>query len=277
MQPTLTIGADPEFFLGQNKELKSSIDLVGGSKWDPKPLGRPGFFVQEDNVAVEFNIPPAKTVEEFVTSIQWGIQAIEKEVQPLGLQPMIQASAIFPETELMDGRAQTFGCDPDFNFWKTKDFRKPKMNPKPKAKNPNLRSCGGHIHVGFEKGAFDPLKFLKFMDLRIGVPSVLMDDDNQRRFLYGRAGAFRPTPWGVEYRVPSNFWLKSKELMAWVYQQTQQAAYEACTFTMDKAGDKAFSTFMEKHDLMDDIQNCINKGDLKLAQKLITHYDLVTV
>jgi hypothetical protein len=36
----------------------------------PRALGeRTGFFVQEDNVAVEFNIPPAKTLAEWCESI----------------------------------------------------------------------------------------------------------------------------------------------------------------------------------------------------------------
>ena len=38
--------------------------------------------------------------------------------------------------------------------------------------------------------------------------------------MYGKAGCLRYKPYGMEYRTLSNFWLNSKELMAWVYQQT---------------------------------------------------------
>jgi hypothetical protein len=41
--------------------------------------------------------------------------------------------------------------------------------------------------------------------------------------MYGAAGAFRPKPYGVEYRVLSNAWLQSEELMAWVYRTTTKA------------------------------------------------------
>src|SRR3546814_7881426 len=38
--------------------------------------------------------------------------------------------------------------------------------------------------------------------------------------MYGAAGAFRTKPYGVEYRVLSNAWLKDSNLMSWVYKNT---------------------------------------------------------
>src|SRR3546814_9474953 len=38
--------------------------------------------------------------------------------------------------------------------------------------------------------------------------------------MYGAAGAFRTKPYGVEYRVLSNAWLKDSKLMSWVYKNT---------------------------------------------------------
>ena len=49
---------------------------------------------------------------------------------------------------------------------------------------------------------------------------MLLDDGAKRRELYGKAGAYRVKPYGVEYRVLSNFWLKSPALMQWVYDNT---------------------------------------------------------
>ena len=59
-----TIGADPELLLLTATGLpKSAIGLIGGTKQNPKPFGIG--HVQEDNVMVEFNIPPANNRHEF--------------------------------------------------------------------------------------------------------------------------------------------------------------------------------------------------------------------
>ncbi len=69
-------------------------------------------------------------------------------------------------------------------------------------------------------------QLVKQLDYFLGIPSLLLDKDEERRHLYGKAGAFRPKPYGVEYRVLSNFWLKSPELMRWVYNTTHLAISE---------------------------------------------------
>ena len=67
---------------------------------------------------------------------------------------------------------------------------------------------------------------VKLMDLFIGVPSVVLDTSpgsEERRELYGKMGAMRPKPYGLEYRVLSNFWVFDKELIKWVFNQTRLA------------------------------------------------------
>ena len=61
---TATIGADPEILLRDSDYLYRSVEgLIGGTKNAPVPIeGLPsGFGAQEDNVMLEFNIPPATT------------------------------------------------------------------------------------------------------------------------------------------------------------------------------------------------------------------------
>src|SRR3990167_10575955 len=98
------------------------------------PLDKSGFFIQEDNVAVEFNIPPAKTQREFVTSIQWTLSHITKKLHEHKLKIKIIPSAHFPNPELRKPGSNVFGCDPDFNAW-----REGTMNPRPFCNNRNLR------------------------------------------------------------------------------------------------------------------------------------------
>lgn len=85
----------------------------------------------------------------------------------------------------------------------------------------------GHIHLGAPELKNQQLveDVVKVLDLFLGLPSVLIDSERERRKLYGRAGCFRfgKSYTGLEYRVLSNFWLQSEELMGWVYDNTQAA------------------------------------------------------
>lgn len=259
----ITIGADPELFLVQGDNLKSSVGLIGGNKEYPRAItDRPGFFVQEDNVAVEFNIPPAKTLQEFVDSINWSLSAITSEVDKFGMKPADIASALFPPSELLTPQAQTFGCNPDFNAWKNG-----KRNPRPRSRHERLRTCSGNIHVGSD---VNKIRAVQLMDLYLSVPAVLMDKDKQRRQLYGKAGSFRPTDYGFEHRTLSNFWIFKPQLVEWAYTQTIRAINHAKRFT----NEKDYDSFMTRYDLQDDIVKAINKNKIDLAHQLCVHYDL---
>lgn len=265
----ITLGADPEVFLEYpHGTVKSAIGYVGGTKEEPKVLSREGFFVQEDNVAAEFNIPPASTAEEFVESIQWAIKAIDLEVDRYGFKTRISASEFFPEFELTAPQAMIFGCEPDYNAWTLN------MNPRPHSSEPSLRSCGGHIHVAVDVPVSIP-QMVQSMDLFVGVPSVMMDADVKRRELYGQAGAHRTTQYDVtswEYRVPSNFWIRTPQLTRWAYEQTVRAVRWAARYSNNE-----WSAFLKGHDLGHKIQKCINNSDVGLSHQLIQNYSLVVV
>lgn len=214
----MKLGCDPEIFLVDAAgALVSAIDKIGGSKDMPRPihgLGK-GFAVQEDNVALEYNIPASASAEEFVSNINKVMGALRKEVSGMGLAFARLSAASFPAQELADPRALEFGCDPDYNAWTGK------VNPKPKAPDPSLRSCGGHVHVGAD--IEDIEAFIRRMDLYLGVPSTIQDDGLLRKQLYGKRGAFRPKPYGCEYRTLSNYWVFDDALIKWVWNNTQLA------------------------------------------------------
>lgn len=256
----VTIGSDPEVFLfdGKAGQYKSSVGLIGGSKSHPIPLGdKPGFFVQEDNVAVEFNTPPATELEEFVRGIEYSMTTIRQQADKLGLIVKSTASAFFSGSELLSEGAKTFGCEPDFNAWTGK------VNPKPQAPDPTLRSCGGHIHVGCTD--VDRFALIRMMDLYLGVPSVIMDKDVTRKQLYGKAGACRPKEYGAEYRVLSNFWLNSQDLTRWAFIESLRAVQAVREESIDMS------------EIGEAVQACINDADGELAQLLVARHNLRVV
>lgn len=228
---TFLIGADPELFVGDGLSVRSIINKIGGTKTHPRelPLG-PGFGVQEDNVALEFNIPPSSGKAEFVHNITIAKNFLETYLKSTYDLSFVRSSAIsFPEVELQDPAALVFGCEPDYCVWTME------RNPRPNAVDKSLRSCGGHVHVGVE--GLDPIALVKAMDVFLGVPSVIMDTGELRKQLYGKAGAYRKKSYGVEYRTLSNYWVFDQHLIEWVYDGTERAVHaaaEGLSFDDDK-------------------------------------------
>lgn len=218
------IGADVEVFLQdkETKEIVSAEGFIRGSKYDPFVFDKANrfFTTSLDNVLAEFTIPPAQTKEDFFNHLTKSLSYIERSI-PKGLCTAIQPAARLHDRFLQTEQALVFGCEPDFNAYTFS------QNVKPNSPDANLRSAGGHIHIGYENSTpydadvYTPdeqrSNIIKALDLFIGVPSVIMEPDNKRKELYGKAGAFRPKPYGVEYRTISNFYLASKEQIEWVY------------------------------------------------------------
>ena len=253
----ITVGADPELFLVNKKaQFVSAIGKFGGTKRHPKPLGKiKGMMVQEDNVAVEFNIPPARTSFDFQTSIQTALDLLAKKATKMHLSLAIVPSAEFPLKELRHNKARDFGCDPDFNVWSLE------FNPRPFNANKQLRSAGGHVHIGVDK--CDPILLGRACDLFLGCPSIMFDSDLSRRLLYGKSGAIRQKSYGIEYRTLSNFWIKSHQLMKLVFEQVEQAI----AFTQQG---KTISDLDSKV-----IQHCINQSDMNSLRILTKKFNLV--
>lgn len=193
----VTIGADIEVFLiNEDKKYISSVGLIGGSKDDPRYLSERGHAAQEDNVTAEFNIPPVRTADEFAKEINFSLSEMKK-ILPSSLSYCLTPSAIFDKDQLNTEAACQFGCEPDYNAYTLEKNDKPNIKM-----NPCLRSIGGHIHIGYESPDMEiNTELLKLLDLTLGVPSVLIDKDKQRRILYGKAGAFRPKPYGKRKKL----------------------------------------------------------------------------
>ena len=179
----VTIGNDVEFILTGKKGPVSSIGIVGGTKSFPSPCDCGA--LQEDNVLAEINIHPSK-----------------------------KASAFYGPLELINPKALEFGCDPDINAWSQRVNKFKEL----RGKMASLRSAGGHVHVGISELTTDKrFELIQCMDAFIGLQAVLLDKDTQRKELYGKAGAMRMKPYGVEWRVPSNFWVHSKYNRKWMF------------------------------------------------------------
>lgn len=214
MGKVILVGADPELFVRNEFGPVSAVGRFGGTKDKPLPVSKfgKGFAIQEDNVAVEYNIPPSASAASFEDANMKMLEHIKEVAKDQGLETHIVPSERFPDSELQTEAAQTFGCDPDFNAWELT------MNPRPEAPDPNLRSCGGHIHIGADLNDMQKIFVCRWLDIYLGAPLTLYDTDDKRRLLYGRPGAMRFKPYGLEYRVLSNFWLTRPKFIPYMYQ-----------------------------------------------------------
>lgn len=213
-----TVGADPEMFIINETtgEVVSSIGLIPGEKGDAyRAEDMPeGYGIETDNILAEFNIPPCKTKEEFINAMNFMKDYIRKFVKNINPELNIKCSAseMVDDDQLRTPEAKMFGCSVDFNAY-TED-----TNPKPDGERTNLRSAGCHIHLGYEPNSYESsIELLKLLDVFVGLPSILIDKDNRRRSLYGKAGCFRLTGYGLEYRVLSSKMYDTDDLMSLVW------------------------------------------------------------
>lgn len=258
------LGCDPEvFLLTEEGTFHSAIDTFGGTKHQPRELADlgQGFCVQEDNVALEFNIPPSPSKDDFVNNLNRIVNYLADSAKDqFKLQFSTESATIFPKEQLMDIRALEFGCDPDYNAWTGR------QNPRPKAANWQLRSAGGHVHVGLQDKLDKTQKrrLIQLMDLHLGIPATVMDRGEMRKELYGSAGAMRFKSYGVEYRTLSNFWIFSPTLNQWVWDATERAVHD-------------FECGRDISDLEDIITTTINKNNKVAASQIISNFGLLSV
>lgn len=225
-----TFGCDPEVFIvnAWSGEFVSAAGIIPGTKCQPHPVKQGA--VQVDGMAAEFNIDPASSFEEFRNNIETVIGEL-KTFLPKG-HDLCWSPYVRFKPEVFDAapdEAKILGCDPDFNAWTGA------VNPPPDCEiDPYLRTAAGHLHIGWATGMemgnvqhiMNCRDLVKQMDWLLGAWSLFEDPDDTRRRLYGKAGAFRPKPYGVEYRVLSNFWLKSPDLMLQTWNRMTKAIYQ---------------------------------------------------
>lgn len=254
---SVKLGSDPEIFV-YNPSLDKhevAIGLTNGTKEHPTPITDEGHCIQVDGVALEFNIPPCVTKEEYKQHINFVKGYLQDTIlTPKGWVLSTKASADFTTKELDCKQAQEIGCDPDINAWSL-------IFNDPQGYKNNMRAVGGHIHVGYDNPNEQvSLDITKAMDIFLGVPSVLLDADTRRRELYGKAGAMRFKSFGMEYRTLSNFWIMEDYLIEWVFENTIKA------LEFVNAGG-----IITNHE---DIIKCINTCDKDLAKEIIEDYNI---
>jgi hypothetical protein len=255
-----SIGADPEVFFERDGEIISVEGLLGGTKKVPKAISKEGHSIQEDNVMAEFNVPPSYTKEDFVYNIEFVKDYLEVAAGLHGAKLNFSASANLDRKYLRTKQAKTFGCEPDWNLYTEEHNVSP-------SKRTTLRTCGGHIHIGYDDPNQDySTAIVRAMDATIGLKSLFIDKDDQRRQMYGKAGSFRFKSFGVEYRTLSNFWIQNTDLIKWAFEETHNA--------IQLINDGFIPELMR---YSRDIEHAINNNNRDLAKQLLEQIEKIKI
>jgi hypothetical protein len=264
---TTTFGSDPEFFLTNAAgDLIPSVGLIGGTK--DKPLMSGEYGLQEDNVMVEFTTPPcvspATAIDHAVLGRTVALRKARNSVRDATL--FRRCYAEFSDAVLMAAgpQAMQFGCSPDFDAYAAGAPHRRVMPDALKTELGAWRFAGGHIHIGYKQDHPGLPEHIAAMlcDLTIGLSLIChYEQQGPRRQLYGMAGRFRPTPYGLEYRTPSNTWLYDDDVQAGVARGMERLAR-----LFD--GDELTLLRLYNETPWPDVQAAINGEDVRSAAAL---------
>ena len=231
----VSMGGDPEFFIADKRGKVLNADAFLPGKHNSHIVRSDGdrfkgkvFF---DGIQAEMAVAHNTCREYFAVNTRacWRhVLRTIPEDHKIVLKPAVKVQKAI--LERADPEARRFGCAPDFNAY-TLSANTPEMD----ASRHPFRYAGGHMHLGgYElkyKRSDDPyvkaftteeghLRMIKLLDFLVTIPTLLLDSGpgaKKRRAKYGKAGCFRPTPYGIEYRTPSCWWLKSPMTLSLVY------------------------------------------------------------
>jgi hypothetical protein len=275
--PDMKFGADPELFVVDRNGVGVCPTFLEGTKENPEPVD--GGALQRDGMAAEFNINPVTSYKEWDDNFRRVLRELSKRL-PDGCKLLPAPSFTFSEKvwDSAPDDAKQLGCSPDFNAW-TKE-----INPPPDGdKTPRMRTAAGHIHIGWTEGASTDdedyveaaTDLVKQLDWFLGAPSVMIDKDQTRRSLYGKAGAMRFKPYGVEYRVLSNYWVMSPNYRRWVWDRMQTALKQMARQYFPEDCEK--SSQFKSYKFNDRVVKSINTGKLDRDLSAIYNFPIRSI
>jgi hypothetical protein len=256
----ITIGCDPEVFLVGSNDACFPVQalpddkFIKGDKYNPFMINDYAGILR-DNAAVEFNITPSSEFDDFDHKIEDTLHYIA------GLSRVSRRSSYTFSWRQLEDHPETmeFGCIPDYNAYTGRP------NTSPHAGDTGFRTCGGHVHIGFdgEKSYERQRNVVLACDYLLGIPSIVEDVGGiQRRQLYGKAGCHRPKPYGVEYRTLSNYWIFSSGQRKAVYNRAVLAAQFADGIELLRSVVRPGM-----------IRETINDGNIRQAEEIINLLD----
>lgn len=264
---SVTLGCDPEVFIAKKTLMGNRI--TGAEHIIPaQGLKDYSGKVIIDGVAAELNPMEsacrANLANYTATCMRMLMNRLPKDMT-LDFRPCVKVSKT--EMASLSPANRRFGCSPSFNIYNEED-----MLATIDSANYPYRGAGGHIHIGVAGLPTlstcvkeSPDRLVRMLDIIVGNTCVLFDTDKTnalRRRTYGRAGEYRLPKHGLEYRVLSNFWLQSRELMSFAFGLTRIV----CSMLNSPSANEFYDAFVGAVDI-NEIRHAINTNNVALARK----------
>lgn len=206
------LGSDPELFLTIGGKFISAAGLFPGTKSEPFKIEKGA--VQVDGNALEFNIHAAESEDEFNLNIETVLKQLDEMVKlvdkDIKMEFVPVAEFAMDDWNRIPESAKELGCSPDFNIHGDEN-----PNPSEKIYNIPIRTAAGHIHIGWgnhldiapKSSHFEDCVYVAKKFHTTGLFKPETKEEYKRLEYYGMNGSFRPKPYGIELRSPSNRWV----------------------------------------------------------------------
>lgn len=263
-EPNILHGTDPEFFFSwKGKPLAAEKVLpdngLSAIHREHKYKRRPhAIFV--DGVQAELNTDAFANRATLINGMADAFASLRTHLKSLN-DKSEPVTALFTQSIKFDQRFldniipknRTWLSQPSFNVY---GLIPENVNVDPKTYL--KRIVGGHLHFGLFSPFFNEIedhrqRAVPLLDIFVGLMSVLLDRDPaavERRKTYGLPGEYRLPAHGLEYRVLSNFWLRSP-ILAQMVMGFSRLAFGVLN-----------ETVMYNHDLEGRLKEKIDIGDV---------------
>ena len=214
------VGTDAEFFLVDASGTPISAEgLIGGKKAAPVLCDGGGYL--EDCVTVEINpdpVPASAGAKDFSINIAKCIDEVTKVANAIDLDVDISSARLFQPEQLVSRQAMESGCSPTFDIWTNSRIRAIDIS------GSHHRFASGDVHLSWPQPDDRKLRVLqaktiiKHMDVFVGLSEVAYTERTERACAgFGNPGIHRLTGYGVEYKTPSNYWLRTDAMRKWMF------------------------------------------------------------
>lgn len=287
---TRLVGGDPEVFAEDVSGLcippvllrDNGLQTFGFADKDAKNPRHPMFYkdelvtIHEDGAAFEFTLKPSTNPLDYYNIYEHGLDVLGNLLKPYNLSVFTKPAIKFDSQILaVNGVIDVyrlfcvrFGCDKDINVYtgdESKDFD---------ATQVNYRFGGGHIHISPIEHKHSGV-FTRLADILMGNTFIFNtpfpEEEKMRQNYYGVPGKIREQFYpggitGIEYRVPSNSWLKDLD--------TVKMMFKAIDLTLDIFANppKAFD-LIDKY--LDSSINNIMTFDQKGSQLILQEVGII--